>query len=104
MLPHVLLRHCTHLAFETYGDTVFGTVTYSVKYDGALSTASWDTILGDEWDKVAEETAVMMSIKFKEDRSCTLNFNRNIFVQATLVSDVNFETMENYRMHVKEHC
>ena len=44
-----------------------GTVTYIVKDEGALSIAR-DTILGDEWDKVAEGTAVVMSLKFKENR------------------------------------
>ena len=43
-----------------------GTVTYSVKDEGALSNASWNTILVDERAKVAVGTVVVMSSKCKE--------------------------------------
>ena len=54
---------CTPATLHAFGIRD-STVTCSVKYDTALSTASWDTILGDERDKVAEGTAEVMSIKF----------------------------------------
>ena len=94
---------CTPATLHAFG-LKDGPVTFSVKDEGPFSTASWDGVLGHEWDKVANGTAVVMSLKFKEDKTCTLNFNTNIFVHATLVSNVNFKTMENYRMHVKEYC
>ena len=94
---------CTDATIHAFGVTN-GPVTFSIKEDGPFSTSAWDHILGNEWDKVAAGTAVVTSLKFKVDKTSTLNFNSNIYVHATLVGNVNFKTMENYRMHVKEHC
>ena len=95
---------CTDATIYAFGVTN-GPVIFSIKEDdGPFSTSAWDHILGNEWDKVADGTAVITYLKFKVDKTSTLNFNSNIYVHATLVSNVNFKTMENYRMHVKEHC
>ena len=94
---------CTPATLHAFGIEK-RSVTYSVKDVGPFSTATWDIVLGHEWDKVANGTAVVMTLKFKQDKSCTLNFNKMIFVQVTLASNTNFKTMEGYRLHVKEHC
>ena len=94
---------CTAATIHAFGITN-GPVTFSIKEDGPFSTSAWDHILGNEWDKVANGTAVVTSLKFKVDKTSTINFNRNIHVHATLVCNVKIKTMENYRMHVKEHC
>ena len=60
--------------------------------------------MGHGWDKVANGTAVVMTLKFKQGKSCRKNFNQMIFVHVTLASNTNFKTMEGYRLHVKEHC
>ena len=79
-----------------------GSVTYSLKEEGQYSTAVWDTVLGHEWDKVADGTACVVSLKFKVDKSCSLNFNKNIYVHVALLSNVNYKTMSGYRSHAKE--
>ena len=53
-------------------------VTYSVKEEGQYSTAVLDTVLGHEWDKVADGTACVVSLKFKVDKTCSLIFNKNM--------------------------
>ena len=84
---------CTDATIHAFGVTN-GPVTFSIKEDdGPFSTSAWDHILGNEWDKVADGTAVITSLKFKVDKTSTLNFNSNINVHATLVSNVNFKTM-----------
>ena len=45
-----------------------GPVTISIKEDGPFSTSAWDQILGNEWDKVADGTAVVTSLKFEADK------------------------------------
>ena len=79
-----------------------GSVTYSLKEEGQYSTAVWDTVLGHEWDKVADGTACVVSLKFKVDKTCSLNFNKNIYVRVDLVSNVNYKTMSSYRSHAKD--
>ena len=79
-----------------------GSVTYSLKEEGQYSTAVWDTVLGHEWDKVADGTACVVSLKFKVDKSCSLNFNKNIYVHVALLSNVNYKTMSGYRSHAKK--
>ena len=80
-----------------------GPVTYSVKDEGPFSTATWDTVLGHEWDKVANGTAVVKTLKFNQNKRKD-NFNTMIVVQVTVTSNISFKTMEDYRSHVKEHC
>ena len=94
---------CTPATLHAFGIEE-GPVTYSVKDEGPFSTATWDIVLGHEWDKVANGTAVVTTLKFKQGKSCRKNFNQMIFVHVTLASNTNFKTMENYRLHVKEHC
>ena len=94
---------CTPATLHAFGIEE-GPVTFSIKEEGPFSTATWDHVLGDQWDKVADGTAVIMTLRFKQDKSCALNFNKSIFVHVTLVSNVNFKTMQGYRLHVKEHC
>ena len=81
-----------------------GRVAFNIKEEGPFSTATWDHVLGDQWDEVVDGTAVSLNPRFKLDRSCALNFKKNIFVHVTLVSNVNFKTMKGYRLHVREHC
>jgi len=79
-----------------------GSVTYSLKAEGEYSTAAWDIVLGHEWDKVADGTACVTSLKFKVDKTCSLNFHKIIYVHVALVSNVNYKTMSSYRSHAKE--
>ena len=79
-----------------------GSVTYSLKEERQYSTAVWDTVLGHEWDKVADGTACVVSLKFKVDKTCSLNINKNIYVHVALVSNVNYKTMSSYRSHAKD--
>ena len=94
---------CTPATLHAFGIEE-GPVTYSVKDEGPFSTATWDIVLGHEWDKVANGTAVVTTLKFKQGKSCRKNFNQMIFVHVTLASNTNFKTMENYRSHVKDYC
>ena len=70
-----------------------GSVTYSLKEEGQYSTAVGDTVLEHEWDKVADETACVVSLKFQFVKTCSLNLNRNIYVHVALVSNVSYKTM-----------
>ena len=49
-----------------------GSVTYSLKEEGQYSTAVWDTVLGHEWDKVADGTNPGASIPTKTFMSTSL--------------------------------
>ena len=91
---------CTPATLHAFGIEE-GPVTYSVKDEGPFSTATWDIVLGHEWDKVANGTAVVMTLKFKQGKSCRKNFNQMIFVHVTLASNTNFKTMKNYRKVMK---
>ena len=62
-----------------------GSVTYSLKEEGQYSTAGWDTVLGHEMDKVAGGTACVVPLKFKVDKTCSLNFKQNLYVHNALV-------------------
>ena len=53
-----------------------GSVTYSLKEERLFSTAVCDIVLGHEWDKLADGTACVVSLKLKVDRTCSLNFNK----------------------------
>ena len=79
-----------------------GSVTYSLKDVGQYSTAVWDTVLGHEWDKIADGTVCVVSLKFKVDKTCILNFNKNVYVHVALVSNVNYKTMSSYWSHAKD--
>ena len=52
-------------------------VTYSLKEEGQYSTAVWDTVLGHEWDKVADGIACVVSLKFKVDNLLQPQFQQN---------------------------
>ena len=93
---------CPILMYAFGIPTEGGSVTYSLKSEGDYSTAAWDIVLGHEWDKVADGTACVTSLKFKVDKTCNLNFNKNIYVHVALVSNVNYKTMSSYRSHAKE--
>ena len=92
---------CTAATIHAFGITN-GPVTFSIKEDGAFSTSAWNHLLGNEWDKVADGTAVVTSLKFKDDKTSTLNV-RNICSRDTQLH-LNFKTTENYRMHVRGQC
>ena len=70
-----------------------GPVTYSVKDEGPFSTATWDTVLGHEWDKVANGTAVVKTLKFNQNKRKD-NFNTMIVAQVTVTSNISFKTMQ----------
>ena len=53
-----------------------GSVIYSSQEKRQYSTAACHTVLGHEWDKVADGTACFVSLKFKVDKTCILNFNK----------------------------
>ena len=67
-----------------------GSVTYSLTEEGHYSTAVWNTVLRHKWDKVENATACVVSLKFRIDKTCSLNFNKNIYVHVVLVSNVNY--------------
>ena len=82
---------CTDVTIHAFGVTN-GPVTVSIKEDGgSFSTSVWDHILRNEWDKVANGTGVVTSLKFKVDKTSTVNFNSNIYVHATLVCKCEFQ-------------
>ena len=66
------LGPCTPATLHAFGIEK-GPVTF-IKEEGPFSTATWDHVLGDQWDKVADGTAVIMTLRFKQDKSCALNF------------------------------
>lgn len=82
-------------------------VTYLLKklkdtpIDHPFSTSQWDSILGENWDLVREQTAVVYEMAFTSNKSSG-SFCRTISVKLKLLYHDELGNAPNYRQHVRE--
>ena len=79
--------------------------TFSIKEDSPFSTAALYNVLGDEWDKVANGTAVVTSLKFKVKSLWRKNINSEFQQKHLRSRDTCIQCdFQNNGEHVEEHC